>query len=113
MSQDARVFREHLSVIVLSALRGGPMYGYELAQAVKARSSGLLELREGVLYPALHRMVEGGLLTAQWGDSEKGPRRRYYRLTGKGKNVRHRQVNEWRQFASVIDRLVGAELCTA
>ncbi|MBU0755541.1 MAG: helix-turn-helix transcriptional regulator [Planctomycetes bacterium] len=107
MVRDKKIFKEHLSMVVLSILRARSMYGYRLAQAVKERSAGLLELKEGALYPTLHRLVKEGYLTSEWGDSASGPRRRYYRLTTKGRKVQEEMVEKWKQFSGLIDQLVG------
>jgi DNA-binding PadR family transcriptional regulator len=111
MSKENGVFKDHLSMVVLSILKTRRMYGYELAQAVKLRSTGLLELREGVLYPMLHRMVGEGYVVSEWGDSKSGPRRRYYMITAKGRKKQQSMVGEWQQFAGVIDQLVGVQSC--
>jgi PadR family transcriptional regulator PadR len=111
MSKENRVFKDHLSMVVLSILKTRKMYGYELAQAVKVRSTGLLELREGVLYPLLHRMVKEGFMVSEWGDSQSGPRRRYYQITAKGKKAQQSMVGHWQQFSGVIDQLVGVQSC--
>lgn len=111
MSRENQVFKDHLSMVVLSILKTRRMYGYELAQAVKLRSTGLLELREGVLYPLLHRMVKQGLVVSEWGDSQSGPRRRYYQITAKGRKSQQSMVDEWQRFSGVIDQLVGVQSC--
>ena len=113
MAREPQIFKDHLSLIVLSVLRSGSMYGYELVQAVKARSDNALDLREGVVYPLLHRLVADGLLASQWGDSEKGPRRRYYSLTAKGRSVREQQADQWHAFAGAVNRVIGGEPCVA
>jgi len=113
MTRNKQVFNDHLSMVVLSILKHRRMYGYELAQAVKNRSTGLLELREGVLYPMLHRMVKEGWVKSEWGNAESGPRRRYYQLTSKGKTAQQELLNKWKKFSGVINQLVEAPVCFA
>ena len=74
-----------LDVLVLKALSWAPMHGFEITRWIEERSAGHLEVDDGALFQALHRMEERGLLAAEWGVTEKGRRARYYRLTNAGK----------------------------
>ncbi len=71
--------------MVLSILAGGESYGYEILQHVTALSGGRVEWSDGMLYPVLHRLEKEGLVTARWETAESGRRRKYYRLSAKGK----------------------------
>lgn len=71
-------------LLVLGALRGGAMHGYQIALEVEARSSGVFELQHGTLYPILHRLEREGLIAGRW-TSESGRRRRQYALTRAGR----------------------------
>ena len=64
-------------LLVLSVLRDGELYGYEIAQRIRLRSGGAFAPSEGALYPALHALEADGALTATWRESDKGPRRRH------------------------------------
>lgn len=92
-------------LLILSVLRDGELYGYEIAQRIRERSSTLIDAGEGWLYPALHRLEAEGALEATWRDSEIGPRRRYYRITKKGLAQLERQASEWESFTRSV-RLV-------
>lgn len=113
MNASSPKFRDHLSLILLSLLKSRAMYGYELAQAVKTKSQGLIDLREGVLYPALHKMVEDGMLESEWGEGENGPRRRYYKVTSKGRKVQAKQREAWLGFSEALQRVLGEFACNA
>ena len=71
--------------MVLSILTGGESYGYEILKQVKLLSGGELEWSDGMLYPVLHRLERDGLITGRWLLTDEGRRRRYYRLTDRGK----------------------------
>lgn len=103
--------RGHLATLVLSVLAKGEAHGYEVLRRIEEAGSGALELKEGTLYPALYRLEQAGLVAAKW-ESEKetrrGPRRRIYRLTAKGKLQLEASRKSWRNFVTVIDRIVEA-----
>jgi transcriptional regulator len=73
-----------LDVIVLKALSGGSMHGYAIGSWIRKNSEEAMGVREGVLYPALHRLERKGLVEARWGKTETGRRAKFYTLTGAG-----------------------------
>jgi PadR family transcriptional regulator PadR len=93
------------TLLVLGVLRDRELYGYEIAQRIRERSGAVISPGEGWLYPALHRLEEQGLLDATWREGGPGPRRRYYRLTAKGRRALDAQLREWETFAQSV-RLV-------
>jgi PadR family transcriptional regulator PadR len=94
--------------LVLSVLNDGELYGYEITQRIRERSGAQLAPSEGSLYPALHRLEQQGALVADWRESDRGPRRRYYRLTPTGKKLLAEARAEWDSFAGVISRVASA-----
>jgi len=94
-----------LPLLVLSVLRDGELYGYEIAQRIRSRSGELFAPSEGSLYPALHRLEKAGDLTASWRASERGPRRRYYAITEDGKRLYAEASREWEAIASGVSRV--------
>ncbi len=91
-------------LLVLSVLREGELYGYEIAQRIRDRSGGAFAPSEGSLYPALHALEADGALVATWRESDKGPRRRYYRITPKGGSLLAEHEREWSSFAAAVTR---------
>lgn len=81
--------------MVLSILAGGESYGYAILQQISAMSGGQLEWSEGMLYPVLHRLEKGGLISATWKKAETGRRRRYYSLTPEGKRQLSADRKSW------------------
>jgi len=94
-----------LPLLVLSVLRDGELYGYEIAQMIRSRSGELFAPSEGSLYPALHRLENAGALTASWRASERGPRRRYYAITEDGRRLYTESSREWEAIASGVRRV--------
>ena len=92
----------YLDPLILAVLSGGPLHGYAVIEEIKARSGGELDLPEGTVYPALHRLERRGLLRSGW-TSAAGRRRRTYRLTASGRRELATRTREWRSFARVVD----------
>ena len=92
----------YLDPLILAVLSGGPLHGYAVIEEIKARSGGELDLPEGTVYPALHRLERRGLLRSGW-TSAAGRRRRTYRLTASGRRELATRSREWRSFARVVD----------
>jgi DNA-binding PadR family transcriptional regulator len=95
----------HLDGLVLAVIAGEPKHGYAVIQALKARSNGRLDLPEGTVYPALHRLERGGLLASDW--SNGGRRRRVYRLTSKGERELGIRRRRWREFATTVEAVLA------
>jgi PadR family transcriptional regulator PadR len=94
-----------LPLLVLGVLREEELYGYEIAARIRERSGDLFAPSEGSLYPALHRLERDGALTAIWRASERGPRRRYYRITPAGTRLHADASREWKAVSSGVNRL--------
>ena len=103
-------------VVVLEILSRGQMYGYELSEAIEQRSGDILTLGRGTLYPLLYNLEAKGLVAAEWQDSKNGRKRRYYSITGKGKDQLARQKEQWLQLqqgVKLVFGLGGARLAPA
>ena len=92
----------YLDPLILAVLAEGAMHGYAVIEELKLRSGGELDLPEGTVYPALHRLERRGLLRSGWTTAE-GRRRRVYRLTASGRRELASKAREWRTFARVVD----------
>ena len=100
------LLRGHLDRLLLAVLAESPGHGYELSQRLKQRSGGELEVHEGSLYPALHRLERGGLVESSW-STRDGRRRRVYSLTSSGRREAAASQREWRAFSVAVDRVLG------
>ena len=78
---EGEMLKGHLDMIVLAALAGGPAHGYAVIEEIRRRSGETIDLPEGTIYPALHRLQQAGLLSSKWVTAESGRRRRVYALT--------------------------------
>jgi DNA-binding PadR family transcriptional regulator len=85
----------------------GPVHGYAALERLKARSGGRFDLPEGTVYPALHRLEGDGLLRSQW-TVVSGRRRRQYELTDRGRAELGMRTENWRRFATAVERVLGA-----
>lgn len=97
--------RGHLSMLLLGVLDSGPAHGYAIIGALKEQSSGVLDLKEGAVYPALHRLEDGGLVASDWQVID-GKRRRIYSLTPKGKKALVQQHDGWLQLTQAVNAVV-------
>lgn len=103
---DPKLLAGTFDLLLLEVISGRPTYGYEIAQQVLRRSSGSLTLKEGSLYPALHRMERGKLLNSFWQEHD-GRRRKYYRLTAAGRKALEKRRQSWTEFARGVNGVLG------
>ncbi len=104
---DSRLLWGIVEMLILEVLSEGPNYGYEIAQRVTSRSQGYFHLKEGSLYPALHRLERGRLLSSSWTETQSGRRRKYYRLTRAGQRELAARRDEWTRFAAGVSGVMG------
>lgn len=103
---DSRFLWGAVEMLMLEVISHGPTYGYQISQTVESRSQGYFELKEGSLYPALHRLEEQKLVKATWQEVD-GRRRKYYELTATGREVLATKKTEWKAFADGIQGVLG------
>jgi len=96
-------------LLVLALLEARPRHGYELGKLIASRSHGRLQFRIGSLYPILCRLEEKGLITGRWVEKSGERRRRFYRLTGAGRNMLETQRSVWHDFITAVNQILGGE----
>ncbi len=96
-----------LPVLILQVLSQGERHGYAIAREIKQRSRGVLDFKEGSLYPALHAQEKKGLIQSS-DRTHDGRRRRYYRLTRPGAEALETHRNEWRQLSNAVTTILEA-----
>jgi transcriptional regulator len=101
--------RGTLDVMILKALTWGPRHGYAVTRWVSEATDGRLDIVEGALYPALHRLERRGLVSSEWGLSENNRQARYYRLTATGRRQLVADVSAWREYVELLGRVLAAE----
>ena len=97
-----------LDFLILKALSFGTMHGYGVARWIFDRSGEELEIEEGTLYPALHRLEERGWVEAEWGLSENNRRAKFYRLTRAGTRELTARAKNWTRFTTAVERIIEA-----
>jgi DNA-binding PadR family transcriptional regulator len=95
------------SLILLQLLNERDMYGYELVKELEQRSDNGLSVKEGTLYPALHKLEKQEYIEFYWQEQEKGPARKYYRITNAGKAMLNEKTKEWQEFVKVMNKVIG------
>jgi DNA-binding PadR family transcriptional regulator len=103
---DSRFLGSAVEMLILEVVGQGPTYGYEITQTVAERSMGYFELKEGSLYPALHRLERQKLLRAFWREAD-GRRRKYYELTDSGRAELAARRRSWLSFAAGVNGVLG------
>jgi PadR family transcriptional regulator len=91
-----------LDMVILQVVAAGPIHGYALAQRIRLISRDILQIQQGSLYPALHRLENRGLLTAEWKPSETGRDAKFYRLTPKGRAHLKAETSNWMRLSGAI-----------
>ena len=104
---DRELKRGALELIVLHLLAPGEAYGYEIVSKLTAETDGALEVTDGTLYPVLYRLERAGYVAIRWETPERGVPRKYYALTGTGREHLQRLTGEWTKFAGAMARLLG------
>jgi PadR family transcriptional regulator PadR len=97
--------RGTLPTLILQALENEPDHGYSIAQRIKERSRGILDFKEGTLYPALHKLEQQEALES-YEEVEKGRMRRYYRITKSGRAVLAKDRAEWRELSRAVSMIL-------
>lgn len=95
-----------LDLLILRTLQDDAKHGWDIAERIEQISEKVLEVNQGSLYPALHRLEHQGLIKADWGLSELGRRARFYRLTAAGKKQLAEEADDWGRLSAAIDRVL-------
>ncbi len=108
MATPVDLLQGTLDVLVLKALSWGPQHGHGVARVIRDSTSGTLEVTDGSLYVALHRLEERRLVDSEWGLSDKGKRARFYRLTTAGRRQLKTETASWQRYVQTVTRLLTA-----
>ena len=95
-----------LDLLILQTLRRGPAHGHALAKAIEHGSDHVLQVEQGSLYPALHRLIKRGWITFEEGASENNRRAKFYALTAKGRKQLQIETTKWDKLAEAISRIL-------
>ncbi len=104
------VLQGTLDMLILRTLVMGPAHGHTIAQMIEQTSENALDVEQGSLYPALHRLEDRGWLESEWGVSENNRKAKFYRLTPKGRKELAAAAGRWRRMTRAIDLILGPEI---
>jgi PadR family transcriptional regulator PadR len=107
---DGEMLKGTLDMMILRTLRGGDAHGHTIAKVIEHTSEDVLEVEQGSLYPALHRLEDRGWVSSYWGSSENNRKAKFYRLTAGGRKQLVRETSRWRQMTRAIGLVMGDEL---
>lgn len=106
MTQPADRLQGTLDLLVLRVLRKGQAHGWGVAQQIQLISRDVLQVNQGSLYPALHRLEERGWIAAEWGTSENNRKARFYTLTAAGRRQLAQETESWQDFVAAVTRIL-------
>ena len=105
---DVEVLRGTLDLLILKAVSWGPAHGFAIARWIERATGDVLQIEEGSLYPALHRLNARGWIAAEWGVSDNNRRAKYYSLTARGRHLLKAEAATWRRYANAVVRVLEA-----
>jgi PadR family transcriptional regulator PadR len=108
MSKPTDLVQGTLDLLILKTLQLEPMHGWAIAQRIKQLSNDVLQVQQGSLYPALHRLEQQAWIQAEWGESDNNRRAKYYSLTKAGRRQLEREAVSWERLSSAISAIVKA-----
>jgi PadR family transcriptional regulator, regulatory protein PadR len=91
-----------LDLLILKVVALGPVHGYGISQRIRQISDSVLQVQQGSLYPALHRLEKRGWLAADWGESENGREAKFYRLSAKGRKQLVSEQETWNRLSNAV-----------
>lgn len=104
---ERELLKGNTPTMILAVLRDGPLHGYAVAREIERRSDGVLQFKEGTLYPALHALERDGLLLSKWETEGGGPARKVYSLTQNGTKELNRRTRAWEAFTQAVGNVIG------
>ena len=110
---NAEMLKGTLDMMVLRTLVMGDAHGHTIAKVIERTSEDVLEVEQGSLYPALHRLEDRGWLSSYWGTSENNRKAKFYKLTADGRKHLTSEISRWRQMARAIALVMGEKVPVA
>jgi transcriptional regulator len=106
---NSEMLKGTLDMMILRTLIGGDAHGHTIAKVIECISEDVLEVEQGSLYPALHRLEDRKWVSSYWGASENNRKAKFYRLTAEGRKQLVRETSRWRQMTGAIGLVLGEE----
>ena len=108
MSKPTDLVQGTLDLLILKTLALEPMHGWGIAQRIHQMSKEVLQVNQGALYPALHRLEQSGWIKAKWGESDNNRRAKFYSLTAAGRKYLDREQANWERLSTAIGLVLEA-----
>jgi PadR family transcriptional regulator, regulatory protein PadR len=102
MSKPTDLVQGTLDLLILKTIALEPMHGWGIAQRIRQVSKEVLQVNQGALYPALHRLEQSGWIKAKWGESDNNRRAKFYSLTSAGRKYLEQEQANWQRLSSAI-----------
>jgi len=112
MSKPTDLLQGTLDLLILRVVALEPLHGWGIAQRICQISQDVLQVRQGTLYPALHRLERQGWIRAKWGDSDNNRKAKYYALTREGRRYLESEQNNWERLSVAINLVLNAAAAT-
>ena len=109
MAAKSDLLQGTLDMLVLRTLSTGPMHGWGIAQRIQQTSRDVLQVNQGSLYPALHRLEQQGLIAAEWGNSDNNRQAKFYELTRDGRRQLAEETRNWERISTAVARVLAGE----
>jgi PadR family transcriptional regulator, regulatory protein PadR len=106
--ENADLLQGTLDMLILKVVALGPLHGYGISQRIRQMSNEVLNVQQGSLYPALHRLEKRGWLVAEWGESENGREAKFYQLSREGRRQLSKEEATWERMAEAVRLILGA-----
>ncbi|HEX9563561.1 MAG TPA: PadR family transcriptional regulator [Gemmatimonadaceae bacterium] len=106
---DLELLRGTFDLLILKTLSWRPMHGLGVLRWIEQVTQNRLQIEEGALYPALHRLEQRGWLDAEWGYSESNRRAKYYRLTPRGRRQLTAELSKWARYTEAVGMVIAAQ----
>ncbi|MGA8669301.1 MAG: PadR family transcriptional regulator [Terracidiphilus sp.] len=107
MGKPSDLVQGTLDLLILKTLRLEAMHGWAIGKRIQQISGEVLQVQQGSLYPALHRLEQQGWIKAKWAESETGRQAKFYALTAAGRNQLEAETANWNRLSAAIDLIVG------
>jgi PadR family transcriptional regulator PadR len=108
MPEKSDVLQGTLDMLILKIVALGPVHGYGISQRIRAISREVIQVQQGSLYPALHRLETRGWLDAEWGESDNGRQAKFYKLSAKGRKQLAAEEANWHRLANAVGMVLRA-----
>lgn len=110
MNYERELLKGNTECLLLHLINAQPTYGYQIIKQLERNSNGYFRFKEGTLYPALYRLEKDKLIKGKWEKLPSGQERRYYYITGKGRQVLAKRLAAWQDFSTAVRAIIQPEI---